>query len=34
MIRPFPGEGVRISVGETAANDLLLRTAQTFRKEM
>lgn len=33
-IRPFAGEGVRISVGETAANDLLLRTAAAFRKDL
>ncbi|MFG1805352.1 histidinol-phosphate transaminase [Streptomyces sp. NPDC049040] len=33
-VRPFVGEGVRISVGETAANDLLLRAAQEFRKEL
>ncbi|WP_333771298.1 histidinol-phosphate transaminase [Streptomyces sp. IBSBF 2435] len=31
-VRPFPGEGVRITVGETPANDLLLRTAAGFRK--
>ncbi|WUH92238.1 histidinol-phosphate transaminase [Streptomyces sp. NBC_00433] len=33
-VRPFAGEGVRITVGETAANDLLLRTAEAFRKEL
>jgi histidinol-phosphate aminotransferase len=33
-VRPFPGEGVRITVGETGANDLLLRTAEKFRKEL
>jgi histidinol-phosphate aminotransferase len=33
-IRPFPGEGVRISIGESEANDLLLRTAESFRKEL
>ena len=33
-IRPFPGEGVRITVGETAANDVMLRTAESFRKEL
>jgi histidinol-phosphate aminotransferase len=33
-IRAFPGEGVRITVGETDANDLLLRTAEKFRKEL
>jgi histidinol-phosphate aminotransferase len=30
-VRPFAGEGVRITVGETEANDLLLRTAEAFR---
>ncbi|UED85252.1 histidinol-phosphate transaminase [Streptomyces profundus] len=29
-VRPFPGEGVRISIGEPEGNDELLRTAQTF----
>ncbi|MEU6851203.1 histidinol-phosphate transaminase [Actinacidiphila alni] len=33
-VRPFAGEGVRITIGETEANDLLLRTAETFRKEL
>ncbi|WP_225844969.1 histidinol-phosphate transaminase [Streptomyces sp. HPF1205] len=33
-VRPFPGEGVRITVGEAEANDLLLRTAEEFRKEL
>jgi histidinol-phosphate aminotransferase len=33
-VRPFPGEGVRITIGETEANDLLLRTAEEFRKEL
>jgi histidinol-phosphate aminotransferase len=33
-VRPFAGEGVRITVGETEANDLLLRTAEEFRKEL
>ncbi|UWE13502.1 histidinol-phosphate transaminase [Actinacidiphila bryophytorum] len=33
-VRPFAGEGVRITVAETAANDLLLRTAEAFRKEI
>lgn len=34
MVRPFPGEGVRITIGETEANDLLLSTADEFRKEL
>jgi histidinol-phosphate aminotransferase len=33
-VRPFAGEGVRITIGETEANDLLLRTAEAFRKEL
>ncbi|WTR15847.1 histidinol-phosphate transaminase [Streptomyces sp. NBC_00138] len=33
-VRPFAGEGVRISIGETEANDLMLRTAETFHKEL
>jgi histidinol-phosphate aminotransferase len=27
MVRPFPGDGVRVSVGESAANDVLLAVA-------
>jgi histidinol-phosphate aminotransferase len=33
-VRPFPGEGVRITIGETEANDLLLQAAEEFRKEL
>ncbi|SCE50869.1 histidinol-phosphate aminotransferase [Streptomyces sp. DvalAA-14] len=33
-VRPFAGEGVRITIGETEANDLLLRAAEKFRKEL
>ncbi|MEV6005729.1 histidinol-phosphate transaminase [Streptomyces sp. NPDC051976] len=33
-VRPFAGEGVRITIGEIEANDLLLRTAEAFRKEL
>lgn len=29
MVRPFPGEGVRVSVGEPAANDVFLSVAAT-----
>ncbi|MGP3980690.1 histidinol-phosphate transaminase [Streptomyces sp. KR80] len=32
VVRPFPGEGVRATIGETEANDLLLRTAEEFRR--
>ncbi|MCC3652772.1 histidinol-phosphate transaminase [Streptomyces sp. S07_1.15] len=34
VVRPFPGEGVRITIGETEANDLLLSAAEAFRKEL
>ena len=29
-VRPFAGEGVRVSIGEPAANDLLLRVTEAF----
>jgi histidinol-phosphate aminotransferase len=32
IVRPFLGEGVRVSVGETEANDVFLETAAAFRK--
>jgi histidinol-phosphate aminotransferase len=32
VVRPFPGEGVRVSVGETEANDLFLKAAAAFRE--
>jgi histidinol-phosphate aminotransferase len=31
MVRPFPGEGVRVTVGEPEANDAFLAVAATFR---
>ncbi|WP_328537861.1 histidinol-phosphate transaminase [Streptomyces sp. NBC_00344] len=34
VVRPFAGEGVRVTVGETEANDLFLKAAETFRKEL
>ena len=34
MIRPFAGEGVRVTIGETAGNDLFLGAAEAFRKEL
>jgi histidinol-phosphate aminotransferase len=34
VIRPFPGEGVRVTVGETEANDIFLKVAEAFRKEL
>jgi len=33
VVRPFPGEGVRVTIGETEANDLFLDAAELFRKE-
>jgi histidinol-phosphate aminotransferase len=30
MVRPFAGEGVRVSVGEPAGNDVLLAVAARF----
>jgi histidinol-phosphate aminotransferase len=30
VIRPFPGEGVRVTIGEPAANDVFLKAAQEF----
>ncbi|TGA95480.1 histidinol-phosphate transaminase [Streptomyces sp. MZ04] len=34
VVRPFPGEGTRATIGETEANDVFLQTAQAFRKEL
>ncbi|MCD0482277.1 histidinol-phosphate transaminase [Streptacidiphilus sp. ASG 303] len=34
VVRPFAGEGVRVTVGETEANDLFLQAAEAFRKEL
>ncbi|MCX4907100.1 histidinol-phosphate transaminase [Streptomyces sp. NBC_00878] len=34
VVRPFAGEGVRVTVGETEANDIFLKTAETFHKEL
>ncbi|WP_310961917.1 histidinol-phosphate transaminase [Nocardioides terrisoli] len=31
MVRPFAGEGVRVSIGEPSANDVLLKVAAAFR---
>jgi histidinol-phosphate aminotransferase len=33
-VRPFAGEGVRISIGESEANDIVLRAAEAFRKRL
>ncbi|MFD5569602.1 histidinol-phosphate transaminase [Streptomyces cadmiisoli] len=34
MVRPFPGEGVRVTIGETEANDVVLKVADAFLKEI
>ncbi|MFD8479131.1 histidinol-phosphate transaminase [Kitasatospora sp. NPDC059673] len=34
VVRPFPGEGVRVSIGEVQGNDLFLGAAEAFRKEI
>ncbi|MCC9311317.1 histidinol-phosphate transaminase [Kitasatospora sp. RB6PN24] len=34
VVRPFPGEGVRVTIGETEANDIFLSVAQAFRAEL
>ena len=34
VVRPFPGEGVRVSIGETEGNDRFLAAAEAFRKEL
>jgi histidinol-phosphate aminotransferase len=30
-VRPFAGEGVRVSIGEPAGNDVFLEVAEGFR---
>ncbi|MCP3818073.1 histidinol-phosphate transaminase [Streptomyces sp. A3M-1-3] len=34
VVRPFAGEGLRVTIGETEANDLFLHTAEAFRREL
>jgi histidinol-phosphate aminotransferase len=34
VVRPFAGEGVRVTIGESEANDLFLKTAEGFHKEI
>ncbi|WP_327682455.1 histidinol-phosphate transaminase [Streptomyces sp. NBC_00467] len=34
VVRPFPGEGVRVTIGESEANDIFLHTAEAFRAQM
>ncbi|MFF8832106.1 histidinol-phosphate transaminase [Streptomyces sp. NPDC015131] len=33
VVRAFAGEGVRVTIGESEANDIFLRAAEAFRKE-
>jgi histidinol-phosphate aminotransferase len=32
MVRPFAGDGARVSIGEAAGNDVLLRVAADWRR--
>ncbi|MFD5635280.1 histidinol-phosphate transaminase [Streptomyces sp. NPDC127077] len=32
VVRPFAGEGVRVTIGETEANDIFLKATESFRK--
>ncbi|MFD4140905.1 histidinol-phosphate transaminase [Streptomyces sp. NBC_00390] len=34
VVRPFAGEGVRVTIGECEANDVFLHTAANFSKEL
>ncbi|MEV6650079.1 histidinol-phosphate transaminase [Streptomyces sp. NPDC051219] len=34
VVRPFAGEGLRVTIGESEANDLFLHTAEAFRQEL
>ncbi len=34
VVRPFPGDGVRVTIGEVEANDIFLSVAEAFRKEL
>ncbi len=34
VVRPFPGEGVRVTIGEPEANDIFLKTTEAFHKEL
>ncbi|MEV6590846.1 histidinol-phosphate transaminase [Streptomyces acidicola] len=33
VVRPFPGDGVRVTIGEPEANDIFLKAADSFRKD-
>ncbi len=34
VVRPFAGEGVRVTIGETEANDIFLKVAEGFPKDL
>ncbi|MEU9088947.1 histidinol-phosphate transaminase [Streptomyces sp. NPDC087901] len=34
VVRPFAGEGVRVSIGEDEANDLFLKVTESYRKDL
>ncbi|MFJ9926787.1 histidinol-phosphate transaminase [Streptomyces misionensis] len=34
VVRPFAGEGVRVTIGEAEANDIFLKVTEAFHKEM
>ncbi|MGW8556164.1 histidinol-phosphate transaminase [Streptomyces tubercidicus] len=34
VVRPFPGEGMRVTIGESPAMDLFLRATEEFRKAL
>ncbi|MDQ0991827.1 histidinol-phosphate transaminase [Streptomyces sp. V3I7] len=34
VVRPFPGEGVRVTIGESEANDIFLKVTEAFRKDL
>ncbi|MFJ8823799.1 histidinol-phosphate transaminase [Streptomyces sp. NPDC102467] len=34
VVRPFAGDGMRATIGETEANDIFLQAAEAFRKEL
>lgn len=34
VVRPFAGEGVRVSIGEDEANDLFLKVTESYREEL
>jgi len=32
MVRPFAGDGARVTIGEVEANDVFLRIAEAWRR--